>query len=141
MIDVKLTRDVDGRQRVAGWIGLAAPEKARRIEAARVLWGTMPTKAVALASGVPYDALRRALEPGYAERRRAVVNARRKGLDASGRTKSDGSPAHITEPKPRDADVAARLAEIPEDDRGLTARLCGDPLRGRSALDKRAGVA
>ena len=32
--------------------------------------------------------------------------------------------------------VAARLAEIPPDDRSLTGRLMGDPLRGRSALSK-----
>lgn len=34
-------------------------------------------------------------------------------------------------------DAAARLAEIPPDTRSLTARLAGDPLPGRSALDKR----
>lgn len=29
------------------------------------------------------------------------------------------------------------FSEIPKDTRGLTARLCGDPLPGRSALDRR----
>lgn len=33
-------------------------------------------------------------------------------------------------------DVAARLAEIPVDTRDLTAVVFGDPLPGRSALDK-----
>ncbi len=33
--------------------------------------------------------------------------------------------------------VMARLAEIPADTRSKTARLCGDPLPGRSALDRR----
>lgn len=32
----------------------------------------------------------------------------------------------------------ARLAEIPQDVRNLTQRICGDPLPGRSALDRRA---
>jgi AraC-like DNA-binding protein len=35
-------------------------------------------------------------------------------------------------------DCAARLAEIPDDTRNLTARICGDPLPGRSALARRA---
>lgn len=34
---------------------------------------------------------------------------------------------------------AAARAAIPSDTRDLTARLCGDPLPGRSALDRRAG--
>lgn len=38
---------------------------------------------------------------------------------------------------PNPADVAARLAEIPPDTRNLTARVCGDPIPGRSALDLR----
>ena len=33
--------------------------------------------------------------------------------------------------------IEARLAEIPEDARDLTGRICGDPLPGRSALDRR----
>lgn len=34
-------------------------------------------------------------------------------------------------------DVEARRSEIPNDLRSLTARLAGDPLPGRSALDRR----
>jgi orotate phosphoribosyltransferase-like protein len=34
-------------------------------------------------------------------------------------------------------DALARLALIPEDTRDTTARICGDPLPGRSALDRR----
>lgn len=33
--------------------------------------------------------------------------------------------------------LEARLAEIPEDTRDLTARLMGDPLPGRRAIDRR----
>lgn len=36
--------------------------------------------------------------------------------------------------------LAARLSEIPQDTRPLTARIFGDPLPGRSALDRRAGA-
>lgn len=35
-------------------------------------------------------------------------------------------------------ELMARLAEIPADTRGLTARMFGDPLPGRSALDRRS---
>lgn len=38
---------------------------------------------------------------------------------------------------PRREELAARLAEIPADTRSLTARIFGDPLPGRSALDRR----
>ena len=41
---------------------------------------------------------------------------------------------------PPDEDVAARLAEIPPDTRDLTAQVFGDPLPGRSALDRRTAV-
>lgn len=37
------------------------------------------------------------------------------------------------------ATVAALQAEIPDDDRSLTARTFGDPMRGRSALDRERG--
>lgn len=36
-------------------------------------------------------------------------------------------------------DIEARLAEIPYDTRDLTARIFGDPLPGRSALDRMGG--
>jgi hypothetical protein len=38
---------------------------------------------------------------------------------------------------PNATDLAARLAEIPPDTRSLTARICGDPIPGRRALDLR----
>jgi hypothetical protein len=34
-------------------------------------------------------------------------------------------------------DAEQRLREVPADTRDLTARICGDPLPGRSALAKR----
>lgn len=41
---------------------------------------------------------------------------------------------HSSRPKPED--IEARWAEIPADTRNLTARIFGDPLPGRSALDR-----
>jgi hypothetical protein len=136
---VKLVKDPDGRHRVGGWINLAAPEKQRRLDDAGKLWGTMPAKQVARLSGVPYDALRRAFDEPYKRRICARINAnrQRKAFGDRATLKRDGTPMHFTELRPRDTDVAARLAEIPDDDRSITARLCGDPLKGRSALDRR----
>lgn len=39
--------------------------------------------------------------------------------------------------RPTQADIQARLAEIPPDTRSITARIFGDPLPGRRALDRR----
>jgi hypothetical protein len=42
--------------------------------------------------------------------------------------------------KPSPEDYAARLSEIPPDTRTLTARLMGDPIPGRRAIDKRSAL-
>lgn len=44
---------------------------------------------------------------------------------------------HLVEKKPPEADYMARLAEIPPDTRNLSQRLMGEPVPGRSALDRR----
>ena len=41
------------------------------------------------------------------------------------------------EPRPPEADYRARLAEIPPDTRNLSQRLMGEPVKGRSALDRK----
>lgn len=38
--------------------------------------------------------------------------------------------------RPDNADIAARLAEIPDEHPTITGRICGDPRPGRSALDQ-----
>ena len=43
---------------------------------------------------------------------------------------------HVAEKGPPEADLAARLSEIPPDTRDLTGRMFGDPIPGRSALCK-----
>lgn len=37
-------------------------------------------------------------------------------------------------------DAERLLRQIPPDTRGLTARICGDPLPGRSAKDRKLGL-
>lgn len=68
------------------------------------------------------------LDEKYAHRRRSMVNANRRG-EAHDINRIDRRPSH--------SDVAERLAEIPPDTRDLTSRLCGDPLPGRRAIDRR----
>jgi hypothetical protein len=122
MTPIRYTTDLDGRKRVYGWVSLAAPERERRLARARELWGTMPKKHVALVSGVPIDALRRAFEPGYAEHR-AMKQRERVLRERSG----EASPPRVPH--------VHRV--VPEDDaRSLTARLMGDP---NPADQRRAG--
>ena len=69
---------------------------------------------------------RRQQQKQRAEEKAATDAKRAAGLSARGQR----SPTWLS-------DLEARLAEIPEDTRDLTAVVMGDPLPGRSALDKR----
>lgn len=81
--------------------------------------------------GVGRDWLMRRLVIGYTEKCRQSVR--------SSAAFSLG-PTHRVLPEAR-LTAAEVLARIPPDTRDLTGRLLGDPLPGRSALDKRAGRA
>jgi hypothetical protein len=84
--------------------------------------------------GRNYEQVRRALDADYAVNRRIQVrDARQRRYKPEKRLagRENASGASVKE------DAAARLAEIPKDDRSLTARLMGDPLGPRSALAKR----
>lgn len=81
--------------------------------------------------GISVERLRTAIEPGFGKRR--YQRQKRLAMPGHAHVRPGRRPT-----KPKAADVAARLAEIPDDERGLTQRLLGDPLPGRSALDRRA---
>lgn len=68
-----------------------------------------------------------------AKQERARDRDRKLNREASARLKAAGLTYHATGRVDQE-DVAARLAEIPKDDRDLTARLMGDPVGPRSAL-------
>ena len=70
----------------------------------------------------------------YAREWRRRDRARR---DARGEDRRTYRVGHKVESAIALPDVLARLAEIPADTRSLTARLFGDPLPGRAALDHR----
>ena len=69
-------------------------------------------------------------DPTYTERLSEAYHRKKAGLPAK----------QLKRPKPQrvsESDAAARLSEIPKDNRDLTSYTFGDPLPGRSALDRR----
>jgi len=89
--------------------------------------------------GCCYHTIRRIIDPEYAITRRIWVNEARHKREAN---EAKYLPPRKTARENATAinikqDAAARLAEVPADTRSLTGRLAGDPLPGRSALDKR----
>jgi hypothetical protein len=135
--DIKIIKDVDGKPRVWGWINLSAPEKARRLAAAKPLWGTMPVRTLALQAGIPTDALRRAFDEPYKLRICERTNRARAIRNGWVPKPAEYVPNGVTERRAQQNDVAARLAEIPIDTRTDIQRLMGEPMPGRSALDRR----
>jgi hypothetical protein len=75
------------------------------------------------------EALRRVLDLAWADKRRAQINAWR----ASG----GADPAGAV--RPPDIDTRRRAGAVPDDTRSLTGKIFGDPLPGRSALDRDMG--
>ena len=86
--------------------------------------------AIAAALGVPDDRVRKTLNPEYAAR----VRAEKARQHYRNRSRIDAGIETIDREARKDA---ARLRQqIPPDTRSLTARIAGDPLPGRSALDQ-----
>jgi hypothetical protein len=87
--------------------------------------------------GVSHTFLQYNLEPGYdVQERKRKINARRRE-----RAREQGivgsSFVHLTETtKQARLDARKLLKEIPEDTRSITGFIFGDPLPGRSALDR-----
>lgn len=82
-------------------------------------------KAIGRRFGVEEHTVHARLDPVYAEQRRK----------RNGRT-TKAVREHVR-PAIDDAEAFRQFASFPKDTRNLTARLCGDPLPGRSALDMR----
>ena len=87
--------------------------------------------------GCAFHTVKRVLDPDYAVKRRIAVREARQIREPSLPRKTAQESATAVSVK---EDAAARLAEIPKDHRSLTGRLFGDPLPGRSALDRRQAV-
>jgi hypothetical protein len=84
---------------------------------------------IAARLGVSDEGLRRRLIPGWASRRQQLIRDARYARSLG---KAPNTPKHIP-----DAEVLAVLRTIPSDTRRPIERLMGDPLPGRSALDKK----
>lgn len=78
-----------------------------------------------------------ALDPAWAARRRERINRSRRSRNQCSK-KALNSAAEYSALSSKE--LAARLAEIPEDDRDLTGRIFGDPPSARSALAQRGGL-
>jgi hypothetical protein len=104
-------------------------------------------EAIADYFGIASTTVRARLNPQYAAAHNEAVKAsrrKRRAADedfaeaAQSRRAADTKPArgHVRA-LVDDAEAYRQLASIPADTRSLTARLAGDPLPGRSALDMR----
>ena len=86
--------------------------------------------------GCAYGTIRLVLDADYAVNRRIGARETRQRRYKPEKRASKTARENATAVSVKE-DAAARLAEIPSDTRSLTARLAGDPLPGRSALDRR----
>ena len=98
-----------------------------------------PVKTIAESLGVERDTVLRQIDEKWARRRREQINAARSSRSTVNRKKRTGEIALTNYVAgPSEDEVLAAQKNIPVDTRDFSARLCGDPLPGRSALDKRA---
>ena len=79
--------------------------------------------------------IRRVVDPKYRDYDRTVQNRKRARL-----IKESPHAGRLSAGRPTAEDVERLRADIPADTRDLTARILGDPLPGRSALDRRNEV-
>lgn len=112
--------------RLASFVADDVLSRARKLRGLGRAW-----ERLAADVGVSEHIIRSRLDPGYAEKVRARVLFSRKHVRTT--------DAHIADTNLIPPEEAARaIASVPPDTRNRTARLCGDPLPGRSALDRRS---
>lgn len=102
--------------------------------ATEMRFGGMAISAIATALGLPDHRVRKVLDPAYALRRE-LHNAKRSYVGVHrNRSRVDAGLNQTDRDARKDAERLRQM--IPPDTRGLTARIAGDPLPGRSALDQ-----
>lgn len=89
----------------------------------------MPINRIARELGVGDEWIRRRLIPGHREKANAAWRA--------DHPPTGPSKVKIEPYRPKKDEVDRLRASIPKDTRDFTQRFCGDPLPGRSALDRR----
>jgi hypothetical protein len=119
--------------------------EAQKLRDCNVTW-----KGIADLMGVGPEYVRRRLDPEWARYRQNRINELRNAKKNGARPRLLRPPKSlVSQSKKRErdwrsvsmsqsdkADGYKKLAEIPPDTRDLTAKICGDPLPGRSALDR-----
>lgn len=132
------------------WAELSMTERAERIrDATATVEKIMSHRGASLAregrawrhaaavTGIPYDALRRALDPNHKAQRNERANRARirdhKAIISRFELGTNRAPHD-------EAEMRRLKASVPDDMRSITGRLCGDPLPGRSALERRSRV-
>lgn len=124
---------IDGLKTLSG-IEIA---EARRLRSEGMTWVALSRR-----FGCARDTVKRALDPTFRQHRAEGIKAakenRKQGVEMP-----RGRPANfvISEGTAVARDAARLMALVPKDTRPLTARLFGDPLPGRSALDQRKASA
>lgn len=101
-------------------------DQAIRMREARMSWGR-----ISRTLGFSVEVLRWRMDENWAERQRERT---RKRFPPMAQQNRSSKPWGISQ-----EDIAAVLRTVPTDNRSFTARAFGDPLPGRSALDRRAG--
>lgn len=100
--------------------------RAERYRAAGIPWSV-----IAASVGASERAIRCGIDPGFREKRRESDRRQQANFV------SPAPELHASENRLPPSVIAKVIATVPADTRNFTARLCGDPLTGRSALDKR----
>lgn len=112
------------------WAALSYAERRRRVDEVKPLVaGRSSWHELSMRVKIPVESLRRVYDKKWHENRLRTHRQYRQ-------TNYSGKPHVMTASRVDERDVAARLAEIPEDTRDLTAFLMGDPLPGRRAIDR-----
>ncbi len=122
--------------------GLKTLSEAEIAEARQMRSEGMTWTALARRFGCASDTVKRALDPAFRQRRAEGIKAARENRQRSVEMPR-GRPANfvISEGTAVARDAARLMELVPKDTRSLTARLFGDPLPGRSALDQRKASA
>lgn len=106
-------------------------KQAKKLRAAGWTWTRLGQK-----FGCAWETVRRRIDPEYAEFRKQQIN-RARGVHRI------GDVAPLLRERATRADVRhsaeSLMDDVPADTRDLTARMLGDPLPGRSALDQKKG--
>jgi hypothetical protein len=102
---------------------LSADEEARLLEKAKRLRADgLPWAEISRRMLINPDWIRRRIDPEYRDNANRALRERMHGQRC---------PRSYSNPDPR------LCQKVPKDTRDNTARICGDPLPGRSALDQR----